>query len=72
MITELESQLDYERLRREKLESELDDFKRENAYLSNNLQNALYNNRTGSHSAVRYTPSTIKGMRDMILHVKDR
>ena len=40
-ITELKSQLDYERLRREKLEAQIDEYRRENAYLGNKLQEVV-------------------------------
>ncbi len=47
MVTELESQLDYERIRREKLEAQLDEYRREIAYLSQELE------RSGRHTGVR-------------------
>lgn len=37
-ITELEAQLDYERVRREKLEAQLDEYRREVTYLHNELE----------------------------------
>ena len=40
-IGELQSQLDYERLRREKLEAQIDEYRRENAYLGNKLQEVV-------------------------------
>ena len=36
-VNELEAQLDYERIRREKLEAQLDEYRREITYLSNEL-----------------------------------
>lgn len=41
-ITELEAQLDYERLRREKLEAQLDEYRREISEMKYQLQAKAY------------------------------
>ena len=41
-ITELEAQLDYERLRREKLEAQLDEYRREIAFLNSQLDDTTH------------------------------
>ena len=48
-LTELEAQLDYERLRREKLEAQLDEFRRENNY----LQSMISEQSLATHTPVR-------------------
>lgn len=47
-ITELEAQLDYERLRREKLEAQLDEYRREISEMKYQLQSRVYGEETVS------------------------
>ncbi|XP_041370162.1 ankyrin repeat domain-containing protein 42-like [Gigantopelta aegis] len=67
-IRELEAQLDYEKLRREKLEAQLDEYGRELAYLNSQLENIAvasdedYNTRSGR--AKRRTGSSKKKSHD--------
>ena len=41
-INELEAQLDYERIRRERLEAQLDEYRREIAYLNSLVEEATH------------------------------
>lgn len=59
-ISELEAQLDYERLRREKLEAQLDQYRREIADLKYEVQARTY----GSDQDVsNYLPCIVKSTR---------
>ena len=50
-LSELEAQLDYERLRREKLEAQLDEFRRENNYLQSMVSEQTHT----AHSPVSHS-----------------
>jgi len=55
-ITELEAQLDYERLRREKLEAQLDQYRRDMADLSYRLQaQTIDDNEVGTGDQAPFT-----------------
>ena len=74
MVRDLEAQLDYERIRREKLEAQLDDYRRHVAYLETKAEQAkqsddvsLVNIKTADAMIKPLVDVVIKSFADIVL-----